>query len=169
MILRKASLMDNLTPKARSAAMAKVKGEGTGPEVVVRRVLARLGFRFTANCRDLPGCPDIVLRRRRIAIMIHGCFWHVHTCRSGRKVPVTNAAYWRAKRKRNQYRDQRVIRQLRRDRWRVLVVWECQLRDPARLGDRLRSFLVGDGTCRNGNVGNKRLQKMRRSVKREET
>jgi DNA mismatch endonuclease (patch repair protein) len=133
--------MDNLTPEARKRAMARVRGRDTGPERIVQDALARLRFKFETNCRDIPGCPDIVLRHRRKLIFVHGCFWHSHRCASGRKVPKTNVRYWKAKRGRNRARDVRVGRSLRRQGWSVMTLWECQIRSLVTLRRRLLRFL----------------------------
>lgn len=123
--------------------MRRVRGQDTGPEKIVRRLAFSLGYRFRLHRRDLPGCPDIVFPGRRAVIFVHGCFWHAHTCKRGRREPKTNARYWTAKRERNRVRDRRVQRQLRRHGWRVMTVWECQLHDLIRLAARLRQFLGG--------------------------
>ncbi|MBN1344051.1 MAG: DNA mismatch endonuclease Vsr [Phycisphaerae bacterium] len=119
-------MMDNLTPEIRTETMRRVKAKNTGPELVVRRLVHSLGYRYRLHRDDLPGCPDLVFPSRRAVLFVHGCFWHVHTCKQGRKAPKSNVSYWRAKRERNKSRDHRVQRQLRRKGWRVLVVWECQ-------------------------------------------
>jgi DNA mismatch endonuclease, patch repair protein len=132
---------ETLTQKARSRLMARVKSRNTTPELIVRRLVHGMGFRFRLHRRDLPGTPDIVLPRLRKIINVHGCFWHDHSCRHGRLDPVKNAAYWKRKRENNVARDRRTARLLRRAGWSVLTVWECQLRDVARLTVRLRRFL----------------------------
>jgi DNA mismatch endonuclease (patch repair protein) len=121
--------------------MASVRGHDTGPERIVQLALARLRYKFDTNCSDLSGRPDIVLRHRRKLIFVHGCFWHCHCCARGRKVPKTNARYWKAKRERNQVRDARVARVLRRQGWSVKTLWECQTRDRFGLRQRLLRFL----------------------------
>jgi DNA mismatch endonuclease (patch repair protein) len=103
----------------------------------------RLGYRFRLHRRDLPGTPDVVLPRLRKIINVHGCFWHLHSCQRRRKPPVNNAAYWEAKRRGNARRDRRNLRKLVRQGWKVLVVWECQIRDSAKLSGRLKAFLEG--------------------------
>jgi len=122
--------------------MAAVKSKDTVPELLVRRLVHRLGYRFRLHRRDLPGTPDIVLPRLRKIINVHGCFWHMHTCRHARRAPVTNAAYWRKKRLGNAARDRRVLRCLRRNGWQVLTIWECQTRDLLGLSRRLMRFLA---------------------------
>lgn len=133
--------MDTLSPKDRSERMARVRGQNTGPERAVRSVLFSMGYRYRLHGADLPGRPDIVLRSRRCAIFVHGCFWHRHACRNGRRLPKSRAAFWRAKLEGNAARDRRLRARLRRGGWRVLVLWECQLRDADKLAARLRAFL----------------------------
>jgi DNA mismatch endonuclease (patch repair protein) len=133
--------MDTLSPKERSERMARVRGRNTDPERTVRSVLFSLGYRFRLHGADVPGRPDIVLRSRRCVILVHGCFWHRHACPNGRRMPKSRVAFWRAKLDGNAARDKRTRARLRRDGWRVLVVWECQLRDLDKLAARLRAFL----------------------------
>lgn len=133
---------DVLTPEQRSRNMQANKGRDTGPELVVRRVLHSLGYRFRLCRQDLPGRPDIILPRLRVAVFVHGCFWHRHTCRFGAVEPATRPEFWRAKFAANVARDRRVCRALRREGWRVIVVWECQTRDKVKLASRLLRFLV---------------------------
>ena len=98
-------MSDVFTPEKRSAVMRRVKGRDTSPELVVRRALWRLGARFRLHRRDLPGSPDVVLPGRRLAIFVHGCFWHGHDCPRGARVPKANQDYWLAKIGRNRARD----------------------------------------------------------------
>ena len=133
--------MDTVSPEVRSRIMSAIRGRDTTPERVVRSALHRMGYRFRVHVRDLSGSPDVVLPRHRAVIFVHGCFWHRHRCRAGRAEPRTNAAFWREKRRRNQERDRRAVRALRRQGWRVLVLWECQIRDAARLASSLADYL----------------------------
>jgi DNA mismatch endonuclease (patch repair protein) len=121
--------------------MAAIRGKDTKPELIVRSIAHRLGFRFRLHAVDLPGRPDLVFRSRRAVVFVHGCYWHMHTCKRGRGTPTTNAAFWRAKRTRNRERDRRALAALRRAGWRVLVVWECETRPPSRLVMVLTRFL----------------------------
>ncbi|MBW3538998.1 MAG: DNA mismatch endonuclease Vsr [Planctomycetes bacterium] len=123
--------------------MQAIRGHGTRPERVVRSLVHGMGCRFRLHRRDLPGAPDLVLPRHRKAILVHGCYWHMHRCRFGRVTPRTNAEFWEQKRQGNVERDRRNLRRLRRLGWEVLVVWECQTRDAGRLEGRLREFLEG--------------------------
>ena len=107
--------------------MAAVKGRDTKPELIVRRHLHAAGFRFRLNARDLPGRPDIVLPKYRTVVFVHGCFWHQHDCRSF-KWPKTRATFWKNKIKKNAERDTRKQNELRALGWRVVIVWECDLK-----------------------------------------
>jgi DNA mismatch endonuclease (patch repair protein) len=132
---------DPFTPQQRSAVMRAVPGKNSSAELKVRKALTQLGARYRLHRRDLPGSPDIVLPGRRLAIFVHGCFWHGHTCRRGARPPKANAAYWTAKITRNMARDGAAQAALKAAGWRVEVVWECELRDVEVLGERLASML----------------------------
>jgi DNA mismatch endonuclease, patch repair protein len=134
---------DVLTPEQRSRNMRAIKGRDTGPELTVRRLLHAMGYRFRLHRRDLPGRPDIVLPGRRMAVFVHGCFWHRHRCRFGCVEPATRPEFWRAKFAANVARDRRAVRALQQAGWRVIVVWECQTRDADKLSARLRR-LIGE-------------------------
>jgi len=129
-------------PEKRSAVMRRVKGAGTGPELTVRRLIWRLGGRYRLNRKDLPGKPDIVLPGRRLAIFVHGCFWHGHDCARGARVPKANRDYWIAKVARNRARDAAARLALESGGWRVETVWECEMRDAAALEARAGLWLV---------------------------
>ena len=132
---------DVFTPDQRSAVMRAVKGANTKPELRVRKLLWAAGHRYRLNARDLPGKPDIVFRRSKRAIFVHGCFWHGHDCKRGARMPKANAAYWIAKIARNVARDANALAALKTDRWRAFVVWECEMKDDAALSRRLTRFL----------------------------
>ncbi len=135
--------MDTLTPRQRSKQMALVRSKDTAPELTVRRIVHRLGYRYRLHVASLPGCPDLVFPSRQKVIFVHGCFWHQHRCRRGRRMPGTHVDYWRTKLTRNKQRDAAHRRKLRRNGWRVLTLWECQLKPSQReaLLDRLVAFL----------------------------
>ncbi|MCZ6652752.1 MAG: DNA mismatch endonuclease Vsr [Planctomycetota bacterium] len=133
--------MDVHTPEKRSFNMSRIRSRDSRPEVLLRKLVHSLGFRFRLHRRDLPGTPDLVLPRQGRIIFVHGCFWHMHHCRYGRVKPATRAEFWETKRQGNVTRDRRQIRKLRRLGWRVLVVWECQTRDLEKLRAKLRRFL----------------------------
>lgn len=129
--------MDRLTPERRSWLMSRIRGADTKPELAVRSMLHSMGYRFRLHRRDLPGTPDIVLSGRGIVVFVHGCFWHGHSCKRT-KMPKSRVGYWTEKIDANKRRDVRKRRQLRTLGWQVVVVWECELRQPERLADRLR-------------------------------
>jgi DNA mismatch endonuclease, patch repair protein len=137
-------MSEKISKAERSRVMAAVKSKNTTPELVVRRFVYGLGYRFRLHRRDLPGTPDIVLSGLGKIINVHGCFWHLHTCRHARRAPVNNADYWQKKRIRNAARDRVSLRHLRRDGWRVLTIWECQMKDPNKLRRRIAKFLSGN-------------------------
>jgi DNA mismatch endonuclease (patch repair protein) len=136
--------VDNLTPEQRSVAMSRIRARDTKPELIVRQVVHRLGFRLRLHRRDVPGCPDLVLPRHNKIIFVHGCFWHRHDCRCGRVIPKTNVVCWRDKRQLNRRRDRRSLTLLRKQGWRVLVVWECWTRSKTSLTSRIQRFLLGE-------------------------
>jgi DNA mismatch endonuclease (patch repair protein) len=133
--------MDTFTPNERSRVMRQVRGRDTGPEMVVRRLVHSMGFRYRLHCRELPGNPDLVFPSRRKIIFVHGCFWHGHACRSGRNRPSSNMGYWIPKLERNKARDRANRKQLKRLGWDVLVVWECQLKRAGGIAARILRFL----------------------------
>ncbi|GLK54273.1 very short patch repair endonuclease [Methylopila capsulata] len=121
--------------------MRAVKSRDTKPEMQVRRAAHALGYRFRLHRKDLPGSPDLVFPSRKKVIFVHGCFWHGHNCPRGSRMPKTNAEYWQAKIARNVARDWRTLAELGALGWEALTIWECELKDPSGLADRLRSFL----------------------------
>jgi DNA mismatch endonuclease (patch repair protein) len=123
------------------ASMASIRSKNTRPEVALRRLIHAMGFRFRIHCSSLPGSPDIVFPSRRKLIFVHGCFWHRHRCKWGRKLPTGNPKYWIAKFKRNVSRDAADRRKLRRAGWQILIVWECQISDQQELRGRVLSFV----------------------------
>ncbi|WP_309644461.1 DNA mismatch endonuclease Vsr [Phenylobacterium sp.] len=135
-------MTDVYTAEKRSAVMARVKGRGTKPELMVRKALSALGVRYRLNRKDLPGSPDIVLGPRKLAIFVHGCFWHGHDCARGSRVPKANRDYWVGKVARNTARDRAAATALGAMGWRVETIWECDLKDAAALSDRLAGLLA---------------------------
>lgn len=121
--------------------MRRVKGKDTGPEMRVRRRLRAMGVGYRLGGWGLPGRPDLVMPGRRLAIFVHGCFWHGHDCPRGARQPKANAAYWSAKLGRNRDRDARVAAELASVGWRVLTIWECALKDVGALDARLTSAI----------------------------
>ena len=133
--------MDTLTPAQRSERMSRVRSKDTKPEMLVRSLVHKMGYRYRLHARDLPGKPDLVFPSRGKIIFIHGCFWHRHgTCKYTRW-PKSKLDFWKPKLEANRRRDQAVRRSLRRTGWKLIVVWECQLANAAKLGTRLRKFL----------------------------
>jgi DNA mismatch endonuclease (patch repair protein) len=129
--------LDHVSEERRSWLMSRVRDKNTTPELKVRKVLHGMGIRFGLHASDLPGKPDIVLRKRRTAIFVHGCFWHRHAgCRYA-TVPKSKTAFWRKKFESNAARDRRNALKLRKAGWRVFVVWQCQTKDERRLGRKL--------------------------------
>ena len=134
-------MTDVFTPQKRSAVMRRVKGRDTSPEMKVRRLLTRLGARYRLHRKDLPGNPDIVLPGRKLAIFVHGCFWHGHDCARGARVPKANRDDWIAKVARNRARDAAARDALTASGWRVETLWECELKDETAVTERLEGLL----------------------------
>jgi DNA mismatch endonuclease (patch repair protein) len=132
--------MDTLTPAERSTRMSLIAGKDTRPELVVRRLICKLGYRYRKHPRAVPGRPDVALLGRRLAIFVHGCFWHRHECALGR-LPKSRLDFWRPKLEGNRRRDVRTLGELRATGWRVLVIWECELPASELLVERLKAFL----------------------------
>lgn len=122
-------MADIVDKSTRSRMMSAIRGRNTAPEMAVRRALHRAGYRFRLHGRHLPGRPDIILPRHGLVILVHGCFWHGHRSCAFFKLPRTRARFWRTKIASNIKRDVKTVRQLRESGWRVLVVWECALRE----------------------------------------
>ncbi len=127
----------------RSEIMARVRATGTKPELIVRQVAHRLGYRFRLHRRDLPGRPDVVFPRWRRVVLVHGCFWHGHKGCAKAKRPATNREFWNQKLTRNVERDRENAAALRRVGWRVLVIWECETNDREQIAARISNFLNG--------------------------
>lgn len=121
--------------------MSRVRSKNSRPELAVRKIVFALGYRYRLHARKLPGCPDIVLRTRRKLIFVHGCFWHRHANCVLARMPKSRIDFWTTKLEGNRKRDERNKRALGREGWKVLTIWECQLRDAARLEARIRRFL----------------------------
>ena len=121
--------------------MAPIPAKDTKPEMVVRKLVWRLGCRYRLHVRSMPGCPDLVFRSQRKAIFVNGCFWHRHSCPDGRSMPTTRTRYWKAKFEGNKVRDVKSRNALRKQGWDVLVIWECQTMRPEWLRGRLAEFL----------------------------
>ena len=134
---------DTLTPSQRSQRMRLIRSKNTTPELQVRRMIHALGFRYSLHRKDLPGKPDIVCSRLNCVIFVHGCFWHRHAasrCRLAR-LPKSRLDFWLPKLESNRLRDQKNLRGVRSRGWKILVVWECELRDKERIENKIRRFL----------------------------
>lgn len=137
-------MTDHLTKAQRSEVMGRVRCRDTTPEQTVRTLVRQLGVRYRSHDRALPGVPDIVIPATRTVILVHGCFWHRHSCARGASQPQTRVEFWENKFTENVRRDQRTARALRRLGWSVIVVWECQTKPSHRekLAVRLRRYLL---------------------------
>ena len=138
-------MVDRLTQEARSALMARIRSRHTKPELRVRSIAHRLGFRFSLHRGDLPGSPDLVFPKFGAIIFVHGCFWHRHRKCGMESVPKTRTPYWMEKFRRNVERDAAARRRLRRLGWRVLTIWECEIRDESKTGRKIGRFLRPEG------------------------
>ena len=132
---------DVFTPEQRSAIMRAVPGKNSSAELRVRSLLTRMGLRYRLHRGDLPGSPDVALGPRKVALFVHGCFWHGHDCARGARAPKTNAAYWTAKIGRNRARDNAAQTALVAKGWTPVIVWECELKDEPALQQRLETLL----------------------------
>lgn len=140
-------MVDIVSAAKRSQMMSAIKGRNSLPEMLVRKALFSMGYRFRLHRRDLPGTPDIAMPGRKIAIFVHGCFWHAHQGCKYAKTPSTRTAFWTTKLHANVDRDQRVTDKLAQFGWRVLIVWECSTRNSgaaAELPDALRLWIDSD-------------------------
>jgi len=135
-------MMDVLTKEQRSFNMSCIRNNDTRPEIIVRSIVHRMGYRYALHRKDLPGRPDMVLTRHHKIIFIHGCFRHMHKCRYGKVKPATNTEFWQTKRQGNVARDKRNLRKLRKNGWKVLIVWECRTRNIEKLTENLHKFLT---------------------------
>jgi len=133
--------MDRISKAHRSWNMSRIKGRDTKPELIVRSMLHRMGYRFRLHRKDLPGRPDIVLPKYRTVIFVHGCFWHHHRGCPFAYTPKSRRALWGEKFAQNRQRDHRAAIQLHRRGWRVSVIWECEAECPARLLQALKQSL----------------------------
>ena len=133
--------MDTLTKIQRSKLMASVRTRDTKPEITVRRLTHRMGYRYRLHVKELPGCPDMVFKSLNKAIFVHGCFWHAHeNCPKG-TMPKSRRSFWKPKLESNRRRDKRVRDKLRRMGWKSIVVWECELSNLDRLRRKISKFL----------------------------
>ncbi len=136
--------MDTRSPEQRSYIMRSVRSANTGPELVVRKLLHGMGFRFRLHKKGLPGRPDVVLPKHRAIVFVHGCFWHGHGCSKGR-LPKSRLRFWTDKIERNRTRDAESVRSLQATGWRVLTIWQCETKDTDGLLRRFKRFFSRNG------------------------
>lgn len=136
-------MVDRLTVRERSWNMSRIKGKDTKPEIAIRSILHRMGYRFRLHRRELPGNPDIVLPKHHTVVLVHGCFWHRHRGCKYTYTPKSRVDFWQKKFTENMERDKRNRKALRQEGWKVVVVWECELRDPDKLVLQLAREISG--------------------------
>ncbi len=134
-------MVDSLSPKERSETMARVRSKNMRPELLVRKLVFALGYRYRLHAKDLPGHPDLVFRPRKKVIFVHGCFWHRHRECALARMPKSRLDFWEPKLEGNRQRDEKNTKALAREGWNVLTLWECELKDVGRLERRIRRFL----------------------------
>jgi DNA mismatch endonuclease (patch repair protein) len=134
-------MADRITATQRSALMARIRRSDTKPELVVRRLVHGMGYRFRVQLKGVPGRPDLAFTRRRKIIQVHGCFWHAHEGCPTARTPATRAEFWATKFARNRERDRRLEAAARAAGWEGIVIWECELKDLDGLRERLVNFL----------------------------
>lgn len=138
--------MDHVGHDKRSEIMRAVRTKNSGPEMVVRRLIHALGYRYTLHAKKLPGSPDLVFPARRKVVFVHGCFWHGHARCSKARLPRSRTTYWGAKVETNKRRDRRNLDDLAALGWNVLVLWQCQLKDAEQLTATITEFLDNERT-----------------------
>jgi DNA mismatch endonuclease (patch repair protein) len=134
-------MTDHLTKKERSWNMSRIRSRDTAPEKIVRKILTELGLRYRLHVKQLPGNPDIIIKKNKTAIFINGCFWHQHKGCKRKTMPKGNRNYWKPKLKRNVAKQEADIKELRKDDWKVGIVWECEARSEAKLKKKLQKIL----------------------------
>jgi len=137
-------MADKLLPHQRSENMRKIRSKGMKPEMAVRQLVHSLGYRYRLHGKGMPGKPDLVFTVRKKVIFVNGCFWHQHDssfCKITR-MPKSNLDFWKPKLERTKQRDQEHLRTLRKNGWKAMVVWECQLKDTDALKHRIKAFLT---------------------------
>ncbi|MFW5887777.1 MAG: very short patch repair endonuclease [Bacteriovoracia bacterium] len=128
-------------PQRTNKRMAKVKSKNTSPEMIVRKLVWHMGYRYRLHLGELPGKPDLVFVKKRKVIFVNGCFWHRHDCKSGRSFPSTNQEFWEKKFLSNIERDKRNIQELHALGWEVLVLWECEIKELYKIKEKIMIFL----------------------------
>lgn len=135
------NMVDVFSEVKRKWLMGRIKGRDTKPEIFIRSIIHRMGFRFRLQRRDLPGCPDIVLPRYKKVIFVNGCFWHGHEKCLRAKRPTTNIDFWNKKLDKNIKRDKKIRNELKKIGWKALVIWQCEIKKPATIYRKLERFL----------------------------
>ena len=163
-------MSDVLTPQQRHQCMSHIRSTSTKPEVKLRHGLWKRGFRYRKNDSRLPGSPDIVLPKYRTVVFIHGCFWHGHKGCKYYTIPKTNVDFWMEKIERNQKRDQEVWRKLEAKGWSVVIIWECELREPRfeETVDRVEEVILDNGRVHEKHQQERRRLREQRLVERRE-
>ena len=121
--------MDVHSPATRSFNMSKIRNSSTKPEMAVRQACRSIGLSYRVNYKGLPGTPDLVFQKLKIAMFVHGCFWHSHSCKWGSVKVSTNSEFWETKRSTTKERDSRNIYDLTKQNWKPIVIWECQTKN----------------------------------------
>ena len=133
--------MDHLTKSKRSENMSRIKNKNTTPEIAVRKTLHSMGYRYRLHSASVYGKPDIVIKTKRKAVFVHGCFWHRHKNCSLATKPKTNTSYWEKKFQTNIARDKKVQERLDKENWKFLIIWECEIKDKTELKKKLTKFM----------------------------
>lgn len=133
-------MVDIFSSTKRSSIMSHIQGKNTIPEILVRKLIFSMGYRYRLHRKDLPGCPDIVFPSRKKVIFIHGCFWHRHNCKKG-SLPDANKSFWQSKLEQNKIRDAENLAKLEKNGWKVLVIWQCQIKYTKALETAIKTFL----------------------------
>ena len=135
-------MADVFSPEQRSRVMRQVKSQDTSTEMTIRRMVWRMGFRYRLHRKNLPGAPDLVFVGKRKIIFVHGCFWHGHDCARGDRIPKSNRDYWLTKIGKNRTRDRGYQTALQKAGWKVMIVWECELKNREAITEKLHFFLA---------------------------
>ena len=141
-------MTDTLTKQQRSELMSRIRGKNSASEMRLRRLIHGMGYRYRLHVKALPGTPDLVFASRKAVIFMHGCFWHRHpNCKLAR-MPKSKISFWREKLEGNKRRDEENIKKLKKLGWRVLVIWECQMKDKdsKKVSSMVRRFLTAEET-----------------------
>lgn len=134
-------MTDKISVQRRSANMRAIRSKNTSPEILVRRLIHKLGYRFRLHKKDLPGKPDLVFPARKKVIFVHGCYWHGHGCKVGGTGAKSNRSYWRPKIAGNKSRDAQHLSELKRMGWKAFIIWECETKNTVRAASRIKRFL----------------------------